>query len=170
MTRHSGVIWCSSAWKTGIDKVIDCKIFESADLKANLAALPDRLENRVMRKAMGKAGRVVVAAAKNVAPRRTGALKRSIKSKLTKQGNAKIYVDPKMRIETATASGAVRVHQPSKIAHLVEFGTVNAAAHPFMRPALDTSRGAAFQAAEVEAKKQFDKMTLAGGSGKWSKH
>jgi len=42
--------------------------------------------------------------------------------------------------------------------HMVEFGTINAPAHPFMRPAFETSRAAAQQAIVAELRRAIDDL------------
>ena len=69
-----------------------------------------------------------MAEAKRLVPVRTGALKRSITTAVERRR--------KGQAERVVVIGFKKPH--SRRAHLEEFGTRHSAAHPFMRPALDT--------------------------------
>lgn len=129
----------------------------SPNLLANLRAVAPNVKRSVMRPAFRKGAAVVAKAAKKKAPKRFGYLKKSIKYAASKSGtNARVYVDGKSFEEPRahTKTGTVR---PANYAHLVEFGTRDAAPQPFMRPALAENRAAAMSALTAEARKQFDK-------------
>lgn len=102
--------------------------------KAVFAAMPEAIRN-----AHGEANRVtaeeVVASAQAGVAFDTGTLKQHIASKFyPRSGNAKVGI----------ATGEVlvhgRVYRATHYAHMVEFGTVNMAAQPFMHPAIEGAR------------------------------
>lgn len=130
----------------------------SPDLLANLNAIAPTVKRRIMRPAFRKGAAVVARAAKKKVPIRYGYLKKSIKYAAARSGmNARVYVSGKSYEEQRahTKTGTVR---PANYAHLVEFGTRDAAPHPFMRPALAASRPAAMAVITAEAARQFDKQ------------
>lgn len=128
------------------------KIIGDKNIIANLNMIKKSVKNRILRKALVKALAPVKAKAKNRVNKRSGMLAKSIKVKATKNGNAKVYVDPKNHI----VIDGKKVN-PSKYAHLVEFGTVHSAAAPFMRNSMDESRSAVFSEVGNEVRIQFDK-------------
>jgi HK97 gp10 family phage protein len=120
-----------------------------------LAQLPEPLRNEVIPAMMGDVGREVVLAARSFAPVRSGALRRSITFVVRRVGGGgtrgkgkkargayavigpdKSYYAQGKRLKHREA-GADR---PAHYAHLVEFGTGTAAAHPFLRPAFISRR------------------------------
>jgi len=130
----------------------------SPNLLANLNAIASTVKRRIMRPAFRKGAAVVAKAAKRKVTKRYGYLKKSIKYAAARSGmNARVYVDGKSYEEPRahTRTGTVR---PANYAHLVEFGTRDAAPYPFMRPALAASRPAAMAVITAEAARQFDKQ------------
>ena len=130
----------------------------SPDLLSNLNAIAPTVKRRIMRPAFRKGAAVVARAAKKKVPKRYGYLKKSIKYAAARSGmNARVYVAGKTYEEPRahTKTGTVR---PANYAHLVEFGTRDAAPHPFMRPALAASRPACMVVITAEAARQFDKQ------------
>jgi HK97 gp10 family phage protein len=102
-----------------------------------------RLTTGSMRDALTKAARPMARKAKSLAPKETGLLKKSIKTKIItypriSQVIALIGSD---RNVSGTHKGKKR--QPSKYSHLVEFGHGGphpAAPHPFLRPAYESEK------------------------------
>ena len=136
-----------------------------AELMRNLAAVAPTVKRAIMRPALRKGAAVVAKQAKKNAPKRFGWLKKSIKYSPTKKGdNARVYVKPQ-RIEEPRAHTKTGTVNPRNYAHLVEFGTSNAEAHPFLRPALMETRSAQMVAVTAEAVKQFDKQYRKGRTG-----
>lgn len=114
------------------------------DLLKTLKELPTRIERRVLRKAINFATTPVLRKAKSGIPVRTGKLKRAFGrlpagelprglKRLRRKGNVFVVLQPRKGFEDSKGN-------PIKYAHLVEFGTNDAAAHPFLRPALTSSR------------------------------
>lgn len=108
-----------------------------------LKALPEKIQKKVLRKAMSKATTTVSREMRAKAPVKSGALRRSI-GKRTKsyQRGQTIYgvVGPRSSFE-------MDGQKPSKYAHLVEFGSSRSSPKPFARPA--------YQSANAEASKQL---------------
>src|SRR4051812_25344323 len=112
-------------------------------LRKLLEGLPKKVANKIERDALKKAGKVVQAAAKALAPVDSGQLKRSItvrKGKRKQKGAMSVVIFP----------------DPAKFkkdfyAPYVEFGHSKVAAKPFMRPAWDQTKAQALAiiAAEV---------------------
>ncbi len=141
---------------------------ELGDLRpivAQLDKLKRTLRNRILRQAMVKAARIMAKAVKQNAPKeigtdtysraRAGQLKRSIGFKVStsKNGVVTAIAGPRRgfrivlgaRIRGKNTGKAV-AYDPVKTAHLVEFGSVHAAAKPFIRPAMEASRDAVIEA------------------------
>jgi HK97 gp10 family phage protein len=128
------------------------RLIGDKELAATLAEFRGNVALRVMRKAIVKGLVPIADAAKRLAPERSGELKRAIIRRVSKKAVGRVMVDPKREI---TYQG--KKYRPSKIAHLVEFGTKAAAAKPFLRPALDSQKSAALAAVTAEARAQLEK-------------
>lgn len=120
------------------------------EITSVLKELPQNLQTQIMSTALTTAAKPIVNAAKTFAPRRTGALRKSITSVVKKyqKGAVQIgiigpdtqyYGNGKRLKKGASRVGADR---PVNYAHLVEYGHVKrgdsgfVAAQPFMRPAV----------------------------------
>jgi HK97 gp10 family phage protein len=121
-------------------------------LIAKFKALPAKLQKKHGRRAIAKAARVLVKAAKAKCPKKTGQLKKSLgfRPRTYKTGLVAI-VGPRTGFKTVVNG---RPHDPANIAHLVELGHAGphaAEAHPFLRPAMDetASGNVALIAAEL---------------------
>lgn len=165
---------------TGSQKWIN--VFGDVQVIRNIERLRTAMQRKILRKAIAKGLKPIADQAKRNAPEKIGLLKRSIKSKVTRMVSGKIYVDPKVIGVKSTSTGgrwakvsikaekgadkgyrAVRkaivsqnpdanIKKPANYAHLVEFGTRHAQAHPFMRPAMEAGRKSALSEIEKEAK------------------
>lgn len=133
------------------------QIIGDKQLLANLNALAPKVKKRIMKPAMRKGASVVAKRAKTKVKKRSGLLKKAIKAKSTKNGNGRVFVDTKVVGEYKG-----KKVWPAKYAHLVEFGTQDAAAKPFLRPALNEGKDDAFKAVTAEAQKQFGKLASQG--------
>lgn len=133
------------------------QIIGDKQLLANLNALAPKVKKRIMKPAMRKGGQVIAKRAKLKVPKRSGFLRKALRALPTKNGNVKIYVNPKV---SGWYKG--KFVRPAKYAHLVEFGTQDAAAKPFLRPALNEGKDDAFKAVTAEAQKQFGKLASQG--------
>lgn len=90
-------------------------------------------QRRIARPAIRQAAGEIRKLAKRYAPRETGLLKKSIKSKLvTKRGTIIAVVGPARGMKDPDTK-----RDPANYAHLVEFGTQHSQAQPFLRPAFD---------------------------------
>lgn len=123
------------------------QILGEKELAKRLARLGKKsTRNKMARPAVREAGAEVRKLAKFFAgsSRDTGLLQKSIKSVVrTARGGTGVYavigpVHGFKRIHPGTAQfSVVRFQDPTKYAHLVEFGTVHSAKKPFLRPAHD---------------------------------
>ena len=96
-----------------------------AELERAMKEFGPRFTNNVSGRALRAMAKPIVRRARELVPVRTGALKRAITTKLGRVKNGQRKIDVGFRTPT------------SRRAHLVEYGTVHAAAQSFMRPALD---------------------------------
>lgn len=129
------------------------RVVGAKKIQMNLANLVDQktMGNKVLKPAIRKGLRVVLKNARKKVPQKTGSLSKSMGVGFKKKTIiGMVRVKPKY---DATINGKHIV--PAKYAHLVEFGTKNAPARPFLRPALEESRNEAFAAIAKEAGKKF---------------
>jgi HK97 gp10 family phage protein len=109
-------------------------------LLKRLHDLPVKVQKKIGRRAIAKAARKLVKAAKARVPMRSGQLKKSIGYRpRTYKSNVVAIVGPRKGFAT-TVDG--KRHDPAKIAHLVELGhggPYAAEAKPFLRPAMDST-------------------------------
>jgi HK97 gp10 family phage protein len=98
----------------------------AAELERAMRDYGPRFANNQSGKALRAAAKPIVKTARALVPVRTGALKKSITTKLGRVKNGQRTI--KIGFRTPA----------SRYAHLVEYGTRFMAARPFMRPALDT--------------------------------
>jgi HK97 gp10 family phage protein len=121
---------------SGVDKWIN--IFGDVQVIENLGRLNTAVERKLLKKAIGKGLKVIVRIAKQNVPVKSGLLRRSIRSKVTRMISGKVYVDPKVVGKDGD--------KPAKYAHVVEFGgPKHPRPYPFMRPALDAGRNEALE-------------------------
>jgi len=95
---------------------------------------PEQITAEIEKKAMDrleKAGEVVAAKARSLVPVKTGKLKDTIRV-------VRLKGDPKLNIRVYAGN---RIKGGAFYAHMVEYGTVKTKAKPFMRPALNGSKG-----------------------------
>jgi HK97 gp10 family phage protein len=132
------------------------------ELKAVLADVDRRVRKQALQKAIRAAANVVLRKAKANVRRRSGLLARSLGVKVKtyrgdKQGGAVVAViGPRKgyRQQVGTYArgpkkGQPKYENPTQVAHLIEKGHGGphpARAYPFLRPALDTSRGEVLEA------------------------
>lgn len=115
------------------------------ELAAIIRTLPDKVQRKLLRRAVTKGSTPVLRRAKQLAPRRSGLLRRSLKRKIKtyKGGVVVAVIGPDKNV-----SGVVgkRKHTPGKIAHLVEYGHGGkhpAPPHAFLEPALESTKAQA---------------------------
>ena len=105
--------------------------------------------NKILRKAVTEASRIVKTAVKGNADatQRFGFLAKSIGVKVkTYKGVAVAVVGPRSKWSKTKGvyvkgkhKGEAKMFKPSKYAHLIEKGTKRSQAHPFLKPALDST-------------------------------
>jgi len=157
------------------------------DLVAFLAHLPARLRERAIRPAVDKAARLVARAIKGAQKRRrTGMLSASIGTKVTAKLNRPIYgvAGPRRssykprgspfrltarwrRSKERKRPGLAKI-KPTRYAHLIEKGHAKgkgksaARAYPFMRPAVQASRGGVAAILRGELTRQLNRFAQKG--------
>lgn len=89
------------------------------ELEEKLRKLPDKMAKRVYRQAMSKALTPLVKLMKAYAPKRTGALRRSITKNIKTMGARGLIIGMAGPAKGKKIGGS----RPSRYAHLVEFGT-----------------------------------------------
>jgi HK97 gp10 family phage protein len=101
-----------------------------------LAKLPRAIDRDVQRRVMRARLAPIAAAARSMAPRASGALQASIvvSDKLTARQRGLFKAEGPDDVHMFAGAG------PLPEAHMMEFGTRKARAHPFMRPAWDAHR------------------------------
>lgn len=121
---------------SGVQKWLN--IFGDVQVIEGLGRLGTAVERKLLRKAIAKGLKPIVRIAKQNVPVKSGLLRKSIKSAVTKMVSGKVYVDPKTIGENGD--------KPAKYAHIVEFGgPKHRNPTPFMRPALDAGRDEALE-------------------------
>jgi HK97 gp10 family phage protein len=123
---------------------IEFDLLGTREMQAVLKQLGPAVAGRVADAALRAGARPIVAEAKRLVPRRTGALGRSITAAIPRG---------RRRQRAAGALGddarliLIGFKPPhSRRAHLAEFGWKHAAAQPFIDPALESRQGAALDA------------------------
>lgn len=132
----------------------------AAELRAGLLSLGDEVATRVGQAANNRAAKVAAAAVRARAPvsdvPNGATYQRKTNSGSTTVYHRKIRDEIKVRKQKARKQGYVVSLITTGLAFhskFVEFGTVKMAARPFMRPALDASTAAVFQAQQDELSK-----------------
>lgn len=125
-------------------------------LDAALAELPKATAKNVLRRVGRKALAPMVEAARNSAPVKSGALRKSMKvtSRLSKRQaslHRKMFKSDKASVELF--AGASNLPH----AHLLEFGTSKMAPRPFMRPAWDAGNAALLQRIKTDLGIEIEK-------------
>lgn len=138
-------------------------------VKQALEKLPDAIQQKVVVGATRKATSVIAKEAKDNVPERTGLLKKSIgvakaKKKDTPLHHVKFFVVPKSKILFSKkvtladgGTGKLKVQANAYYAHMVEYGTKNMVAQPYLRPAMESKADEAVKAFQDYAIKRVDK-------------
>lgn len=122
-----------------------------AELKKSFTELSDSMQRGILRTALRQAARPVVRAARALVPVDTGLTKKAIGTKVWLRKDS-----------VATVMIGVRRGKEGKrhfLTHLLELGTRNMRARPFLRPALDSQKNAAVEALAAALKSRIDKVT-----------
>lgn len=146
---------------------ISAKLDGMGAVMRRLAAIKQGARNRILRKALNAAARPMQQTAKELAPKESGLLRRSITVKVQTTGKGEVValIGPKrglkksvkvkkdrvyrqrgrltLRIRNPLAQYLVMVRDPVRYAHLVEKGTVSRQAKPFLQPAFDRNKSQA---------------------------
>ena len=134
---------------------LDFKIEGGAELDAALARIGRDIETRIAKNAIGAGARKVRDRAKQLAPVDTGNLRDAIKVRRANKRYGAAVAD------VVVTGGSTKLKNDAWYASLVEFGTVNSPAHPFLRPALDASQPLVLTAVADSIRKQLAKQAAA---------
>ena len=152
------------------------------ELKATLAKLPGRLEDKVLRAALRSGAQVIRKAAQAKVPvlsepapyRTAGTVKKAITVRRSKKDKVGVFVTVKplgkKQISSFKQSGGSGAKNPNDPFYWIflEFGTAKMPAAPFMRPAFEGSKGAALAKFEEFSKrrvvKEAEKLARENGS------
>ncbi|MGE4297036.1 MAG: HK97-gp10 family putative phage morphogenesis protein [Desulfovibrionaceae bacterium] len=129
---------------------VDVQITGLKELERKLLQLPDKIADKVLRSAVLSGAGVVRKRARLLAPKRTGKLAKSIRSKVRKRTGkfVRIYdVGPTVRyghlVEYGTAPHVIKVRKALAMGKDGRFGKVvehpGSAPRPFLRPAFDSA-------------------------------
>lgn len=136
------------------------------ELERRLLQLEGKVVNRVVRKALREAGKIVVTAAKGKVAVNSGALRESLGTIARKgKGTNLQTMFVGSRAKNAAALALVNAGRSKPIrgifyGHMVERGTVRGQApQPFLRPALDENVDEVVSTFSVELKKAIDSVT-----------
>lgn len=144
------------------------KVKGMAELLEQLTQLEATLAAKALAKAARKAFAPVLAAAKAMCPKDSGALADSLAIKVEKPSSGDAVVKVGIRIGAghgaqqriaAAAFGEAQSLElpPARRWHFVELGTSRSAAHPFLRPALDSEAGTVVGLLKEELRKEIAK-------------
>jgi len=108
------------------------------ELNRTLEQLPRKLQDQAVKNAMAAGARKIRDEAKNLVPVRTGTLKENIVvSRTVKKGGKR---------RSLKGSVVIGIKDEARFyAHLIEFGTSQTSAQPFLRPAFDAKHDEALQ-------------------------
>lgn len=143
------------------------------DFRSLSKEITEKTRTRIMRVAVSKGASIVKKEVVELAPRRYGYLKRSIKIHFAVYGPHRdiqvAIIGPKRKavwqkgvIKRGPKKGQPRRHRPAFIAHIIEYGSKHARAKPFLRPALDATRAAYEAAVSQRLKEELDKILKKG--------
>ena len=103
------------------------------ELAKELEELPRRLQNKTIRKALRQAGNVLLKKARTNAPVKSGALRRGIKLKVDMRGTPAAIINVKIPGKGKKSGGG------PYYGAFQELGTSKMPAHPYLRPAFDST-------------------------------
>ena len=119
------------------------KLTGMRELARAIDKLPKELQRRAESSAIRGGCKPILKAAKGNVAKDTGLLKKSLGNTVrTVRGKTTGRVGPRRGFKkTVTRNGKSVVSDPTKYAHLVEYGTSHSAAKPFIRPAIESTEG-----------------------------
>lgn len=125
---------------------ISGKIEGLADVLRALDGVGKKVRKKALRKAVTKAARTVLWAAKATVKKKTGLLRRSLgqRIKVYRESGAVVgIVGPRTGFkQEVTRDGKKVLSNPTRYAHLVELGAGRPAAYPFLEPAFESNKEA----------------------------
>lgn len=142
------------------------KVQGMAELGALLRDLPTKVREKIIRAAMRKAGKDLLAEVQANVPVLTGALKESIKLSVGFSKRSQTMVatvmdtNPKGKLNSDTAWKSASLRQGGYdvfYGRFVEMGTRHAAAKPFMRPAMESQAATAIETLRSALETGIDK-------------
>lgn len=140
--------------------------------------LPKRMQNKILRKAIGEGSKLILKTAKAKVVKDTGMLKRSLGRKIVAKrstGAVVAIIGPRTGYKKVKVKGTKTFKRertklgekfaeagvsPVRYAHLVEKGTRHSAPKPFLRPALDTNMAAIRQIFERTIRDGLEKNRI----------
>lgn len=132
------------------------KLIGDKALIKRISHLRKNVRNKILRPAFAAGVRPVRDEAKQLVSVRSGAMKKAIRSQ-AKAGRkgvyAKVYVSKSITVDVDG-----KPYNPGAIAHIVEFGSKKAPAHPFLRPAANNKKHAFMQRATAVATRKLDEV------------
>ncbi len=130
----------------------DFKIIGAKELDKALKQIGPKFEKRIAKGAIRAGARVISKQAKENAPKKSGALRKSIQIVARRSGDAVVSI--------VTRSGAkfIKMGRGTAYAHIIEFGSKDRAATPFLRPALDSKAKDAIKAISTYIQKRLSKL------------
>lgn len=130
-----------------------------ADLQADFTKLAKAQSTKALRRATVAGAKVIRDEARKRARKKTGKLRRNIRTAALRQKDAPGLATAGVRVRAEGKAGS-----PNNAFYwrFEEFGTQYVKAHPFMRPAFDASIGQAEGAIRTEIARAID-MVIGGG-------
>jgi HK97 gp10 family phage protein len=130
--------------------MIDIRVIGDKALQRKLKGLEDKMQKKIVRKALREGGKIVLREAKNRAPKDTGSLRASLKLRSLKRSKKRIGVqivtDEAALMKAKDRKAGRKVKRSTNADRLlfyaafVELGTRNMPARPFLRPALKSKK------------------------------
>lgn len=134
---------------------MDVDIGGIEDINRALQALPGLMAARVQGDGLIAAARVARGHAQSLVPVRTGALKKSLRAR--RRAQTIETLTGRKRVPGAAAQ-LVAGGKGARHAALVEYGTIRAAAQPYLEPALLATRSTQLRAAAQALRKSFVRL------------
>lgn len=122
------------------DRFIDITLLGDKALQAKLDRIEQRVQKKIMRKALRDGGRPVLAAAKAKVRVDSGALKQGLKLRAVKRSRTTfgVYIRTPTRAELGIAED-----DPGYYPAVIEYGAEDRRPLPYLRPAIDENRSKA---------------------------
>lgn len=126
-----------------------------------LKRLGPRIFKKSIKKPLRRGAKPFVKSARGAAQRETNTLRKSLGVRIRTYGRSGVImalIGPRSSITGVGPDG--RVRKPVKYAHLVEFGTDETPARPFMRPAWEQNKQAAAKRIPIEIRAEVEKLAM----------